>query len=130
MICLDSSCIIDFLKGKKEAVKVVEKYKEEIATTDINSFEVFFGIYSSKHVKEDEEKLASLFFETIETLSMKRDWSKKAAKLLGDLIKRGKTIEQNDCLIASIMIKNGCDTIITKNTKHFSVIPGIKTVKY
>ena len=39
MICLDSDCIIDFLKGKKEAVDLVRKYKEEVITTEINRFE-------------------------------------------------------------------------------------------
>ncbi len=30
MICLDSDCIIDFLKGKKEIIELVEKYRKRL----------------------------------------------------------------------------------------------------
>ena len=130
MICLDSDCIIDFLNGRKEAVRVVEKYKEEIVTTEINAFEVFFGIYNKINLNKSEENSASLFFNTIKILPMEIGLGKKTVKLLADLIKRGKVIEQNDCLIASIMLKNGCGSIITNNIKPFSVIPEINVVSY
>ena len=58
MICLDSDCIIDFLKGKKEAINVINKYNEEIITTEINVFEVLFGIYLKKEVSEKQEYIA------------------------------------------------------------------------
>ena len=44
MICVDTSCIIDFLKNEKEAVNIIDKHKDELVTTDINVFEVFMGI--------------------------------------------------------------------------------------
>jgi len=40
---LDSDCVIDYLKGKKEAIEVVGKYKDEIVTTEITVFEVFYA---------------------------------------------------------------------------------------
>ena len=40
MICLDSDCIIDFLRGKEEAIRIVERHKEELVSTEINIFEV------------------------------------------------------------------------------------------
>ena len=45
MICIDSDFIIDFLKGKQNAVETMGKYKESIVTTEISRFEVLFGIY-------------------------------------------------------------------------------------
>ena len=68
MICIDSDCIIDFLKGKEEAVKIVEKYKEEIMTTEINVFEILFGIYIKKDINEREEFAAKEFFDSIVVL--------------------------------------------------------------
>ena len=54
MICLDSDFIIDYLRGKKEAVDIIEKFGEEAVTTEINIFEVFYGIYLRKDFKEEE----------------------------------------------------------------------------
>jgi predicted nucleic acid-binding protein len=127
MICIDSDCIIDFLKGKKEAIEIVNQYKDEIITTEINIFEVFFGVYSRK---QTEEESTGLFFGSMEILDSNKRWGIGAARILGNLIKEGRVIEQNDSLIASIMLSNDCNKIITKNEKHFSKIKGIEVMTY
>lgn len=129
MICIDSDCIIDFLKDKEEAVGVIAKYKGEIVTTEINIFEVFLGIYSLKREHEKEEELAESFFDSLEILGMD-GWGRKSAKIFANLIKQGKVIELNDCFIAATMIVSGCNKIITKNVKHFSRIEGIEVIPY
>ena len=126
MICLDSDFIIDFLKGKTEAVSAFKDIYEDAATTEINSFEIFFGIYR-KEKSENEENPAKSFFQSIEVFGA-GNWGMKAAKIQSDLMNQGKTIEQNDCMIASIMLNNGCNKIITKNRKHFSRIEGIEVI--
>lgn len=130
MICIDSDCIIDFLKGKKEAIEIVNQYKDEITTTEINIFEVFFGVYSRKQTDKEEEESTRLFFDSMEILDSNKRWGIRAAKILGNLVKEGKVIEQNDSLIASIMLSNDCNKIVTKNEKHFSKIKGIEVMTY
>ena len=128
MICIDTDCIIDFLKEKKEAVNLVNKFKDEIVTTEINVFEVFIGLYTNDRYLE-EEKATMRFFDSINVLEMK-GWGKKTAEILANLIRRGNIIEENDCFIASIMLINGCNRIITRNKKHFSRINGIEPIGY
>jgi len=130
MICLDSTCIIDFLKGKKEAISIVEEYKEEIMTTEINAFEVFFGIHQKQTISLKEVNSAEEFFNSIEILPFDAECGKSASKILTSLIKAGKMIDQNDALIASILEKNGIKSIITKNIKHFSNIFGLNIISY
>jgi len=130
MICLDSTAIIDYLKGRREAKNIIEKNLDFLATTEINVLEVFFGVYSKQTVSKREETSAAEFFNSLNVLQTKRGAGKLAAQIIADLIKKGAEIEQNDALIASIMIKNGCGTIITKNKKHFSKIKGIKVISY
>ena len=128
MICLDTNFIIDFLKKKKEAVGFIEKCEEEVVTTEINSFEVFIGIYG----KEDygnKSISARGFFDSIKILSGNQ-WGEEAAKILADLIKEGKIIEVNDCLMISIMKANGCNRIVTNNRKHFERIKNIEIISY
>ena len=127
MIGIDSDCIIDFLRGKKEAIDVVKKYQDELVTTEINVFEIYYGIYINNAVKE--EKYAEMFFNSLEVLNV-NSWGAKAAKIFTDVTKQGKTIEQNDCLIASTLLMGGCNKIITKNVAHFSRIKEIQVLNY
>jgi|SRR3989338_6886069 len=128
MICIDTDCIIDFLKNKKEAIEVVRKYRNELVTTDVNIFEVFIGIYTKENYGR-EDQYAKGFFDSIEVLDM-NGWGEGAAEILAGLIKNGDVIEENDCFIASIMMINGCNKIITKNVRHFSRIKGVEVISY
>ena len=129
MIGIDSDCIIDFLRGKKEAINIIEKYKDELVTTELNIFEVFIGLYRKKELREKEEEITKNFFESLDILDC-TGFGLKGADIFSELINEGKEIEQNDCLIASILLVNGCDKIITKNVKHFSRIKNIKVINY
>jgi len=129
MICLDSDCIIDFLRGKKEAVLAVSKYKDYLSTTEINLFEVLVGINIKKIINEKEEIAAKLFFDSIRILPA-LTFGEYASKIFAQLVKDGKMMDQNDCLIAGIMLSNGCDQIMTRNDKHFSNIKEINAINY
>ena len=50
------------------------------------------------------------FFDSVDILNMK-GWGIKSANILTNLIKQGRLIEQNDCLIASIMILTLGDSV-------------------
>lgn len=128
MICIDSTCIVDFFKRLPEAVKIIERYKDEIATTEISVFEVMYGVYLKNSDKEKE--LSNNFFDSILVLPFDSGCGNISAEILSSLSKKGEIIDQNDVFIASIMIKKGCDKIITKNTKHFSKIKGLKVISY
>ena len=128
MICLDSNVIIDFLKGKKEAVEIIKKHQNKIITTEITAFEVLFGIFIKQKLNEREN--AKEFFDSLEVLAFDQGCAKISAEIMVSSIKSGFTIDQNDCFIAGIMIKNGINEIITKNVKHFSKIKGLKAINY
>lgn len=130
MICIDSDCIIDFLKGEEKAIKILKEHRGELLTTEINAFEILFGIYNKKEVDEIEENIALNFLDSVITLPFDLSCGQISAKILASLIKQGKIIDQNDCFIASIMIKNGCNEIITRNEKHFSRIKNLQVISY
>ncbi len=97
-------------------------------TTEINKFEVLFGIYLKKDIDEGERNTAKLFFDSLEVLAF--GCGEEAARILARLCSDGKIINQNDCFISAIMIKNGCKTILTKNKKHFERIEGLEVFSY
>lgn len=59
-----------------------------------------------------------------------RKESIQAAKILGNLIRKGERIEFRDGIIAGITLSNGITTILTKNIDHFIRIENIKVIKY
>jgi len=130
MIFIDSDCIIDFLKGKKEAVNIVKKYSDNLVTTQINVFEIFFGILKQKEVSGKEWNFADGFFGSINIADFDSTCGKISARIFSDLSKKGSLIDQNGCFIGAIMLKHNCNKIITKNKNHFSRIKCIKVISY
>lgn len=132
MICLDSSTLIDLLKNKKEAVKKIEEiHKEDIATTRINIFEILLGVFikKGKDKQKFSERIKSLL-EKIKIMELDELSCVEAAKIKSELMIRGEEIETSDCLIAGIMLANGCSRIITWNVDHFNRIEEIKVEGY
>ena len=115
-------------KKLPEAISVMERYADELVTTEINVFEIMYGVYLKDFNKEKE--LSKEFFKNLNILSFDDSCGEISAQILSSLVKKGLMIDQNDCFIASIMIKNGCDRIITRNKKHFSKIKGISVISY
>ncbi|MBS3081807.1 type II toxin-antitoxin system VapC family toxin [Candidatus Pacearchaeota archaeon] len=131
-ICLDSTVIIDFLNGRKEAIAIVGEFKDKdsLFTTEINVFEVLFGIYLKKVVNEEELDNANNFFNALDVLSFDDGCGSEAVSLQASLVKSAKMIEQADIFISAIIKKNGFSKIITRNKNHFSRIDGIEVINY
>ncbi len=131
-ICLDSTIIIDFLNGRKEAVNIIENYKskESFFTTEINVFEILVGIYLKKNINEDELVKAKDFFNTLDILPFDYGCGEEASLIYSALVKSARLIEQADIFISAIMKKNGYSKIISRNKDHFSRIEGIEVISY
>ena len=126
MMCIDSDCIIDLLRGIPAAVASFEAHRGHAFTTQINLFEVMQGAFI--HGSDKELERAQRFFRALDILAFTD--GKLAAHIQSNLIKQGKEISQNDCFIASVMGTVGCTEILTRNIKHFSRIPGITATSY
>jgi len=115
MIFIDSDFIIDYLRGNGEIIDIIDNYSDNIATTEINVFEVMLGLHLKKNVSEKQIKAAKDFFNIIPVFFLNQGCGEKAAEIFSNLIKEGKGIDQNDCLIAAIILKNGHDKIVTSS---------------
>ncbi len=62
-------------------------------------------------------------------LDLDKESAEKAGEIDGLLIKEGKGIEPEDCMIAGIA-KHHQETILTRNLKHFGRIKGISLETY
>ncbi len=132
MILLDTTFLVDVLRGKQSiGVKLEELERDQLATTEINVFEIFTGIYSSKKANVNHESKAALhLFSMLAVLPLNRKATIRSAEFTGSLAKEGKTIGELDCLIAGIALEHGITTILTKNKDHFERIPGVQVLSY
>ena len=128
MKCLDITFIIDFLQGK---IKTKKEPFIVYCTTQINVYEVFFGIHKrNKETKSKELEIAEQFFNDIIVLPLTNQAVRKAAEIAGTLVGNGKEIGQNDCMTAAIALTHGINIILTQDVEHFRRIKGISVEKH
>ncbi|MFX0013698.1 MAG: type II toxin-antitoxin system VapC family toxin [Promethearchaeota archaeon] len=137
MILVDSTFLIDALRKKPNVRKFLQKNPTEILfTTEINVFELYLGLHSSKILEKEvalfakrKQPLEELITK-FQVLSFRRGEAIESAKILGKLYRSGKPIEFRDGLIAGIAIANGIKKVLTRNTDHFRRIKEIEVLSY
>ena len=135
MIFLDTSACIDYLNGNKELKKVIEDQEDLIHITSITIYEMNIGFERTKR-KITEQRYKQLykpwleFISSMEIFALGYKEAERAAEIYETLESQGQRIDDNDILIAGIMLTNGIKQIITKNVKHFERIEDIEIIKY
>jgi len=130
MICLDSDFIVDLLRQKQNALLKLQSLKgETVVSTEVNYFEVLYGVFIKKQVAKKELDLVQEFFSSLVNMGLNHSSAYNAAEIATNLEKEGLTIGFNDSLIAGICLSNNC-ALLTKNVKHFSRIKGLKVETY
>ncbi len=124
-IVIDTDILIDLLRDKKYAVSKMRELEknEELVTTDINAFELYFGAYNSR---EKERNIASTkgLLKTMMLLHTQEESMEMAGRIFAERRAKGKMIEIRDLLIAAIALRNGC-RLLTNNRDHFEGIGGL-----
>jgi len=125
-ICVDSTLIIDFLKGKPEAIRQLQRVREGgiLSTTSVNAFEVMFGLLRRRDRRVDA--VAERFFSSCQMFSFDFTAAKKAAAIAVALTEKGAMINELDVLIAGAMLVNGTNSIATADVKDFQRIDKIE----
>ena len=121
-IVFDTDILIDFLRNKKEAVLLIDSLKNEnLATTAINAFELFWGAHKVRSQLTTVERLLN----SLALLNTTKKSMKEAGRIAATLASQGIQINVGDLLIAAICKVNNC-AIATNNKKHFVRIEGLK----
>ncbi|MFT4313028.1 MAG: PIN domain-containing protein [Candidatus Woesearchaeota archaeon] len=117
----DTTILIDFLIGKKEAIAQFEQVN--ICTTSISVFEVVQGL------SESEKELFTEFLQNIKVLSFQCEDAVVAGSIYAELKSQGKEIDPEDCMIAAIALRHEV-AILTRNVNHFSRISNLRVKSY
>ena len=135
LIILDTSACIDYLDGNKNIKEVLLKIEDLIHITSITVYEIHIGLEFTKRKFSEKrsnklKKIWEEFISSMEIFTLGYKEAEKAAQIYDNLLSKGKMVDDNDILIAGIMLSNGINKIITKNVKHFERIDGINLISY
>lgn len=118
---LETSFIVNFLRGKEETIKILENFEGEHVSSFICLAELYEGIYRVKNQKQVEETIMTFFSGLTNLFGLDKEIAKNFGRIRAKLKKDGKTIEDLDILIAATCITYNC-ALITYNPKHFKRI--------
>jgi predicted nucleic acid-binding protein len=130
MPIVDSSFIIDLLRGNKGAHKKLAEMEAEcspLSTTIINVLELYRGAYLSRRTNQNLEETKKLL-KSFQILKLEESDYEVFAFLSASLILRGKSIGEFDELIAAIALCNN-EKIVTRDS-HFKEVPGLDVINY
>jgi predicted nucleic acid-binding protein len=121
---IDSDWIIEFLKGRTEAVRLINLLLPLQCAISIMTYgEVYQGIYYGRD-RAQNEKAFRRFLRGVTVLGVSRVVARQYAIVRGDLQARGMLIAQPDILIAATAIHHGLE-LVTRNVRDFGRIPGL-----
>jgi predicted nucleic acid-binding protein len=123
---LDTSIIIDYLRGKKDTVDLINGLKGKLVSSYVCLSELYEGIFRSKD-KNVESTILQFFSGLSKTYGLNQKIAKEFGYLRKNLKQRGEIIEDLDIMIAATCIVYGL-TLVTLNKKHFSRIKGLDTI--
>lgn len=129
MVCLETTFLIDILRGKQNATemqKEFERTERVISVAAPSIMEIWRGAILKASEKEKEK--INNFISALIVLPLNEKSAKEAGEIEADLIKRGVPIETADVMIAAITKFNG-EKLVTRD-EHYAKISGLKMLKY
>ena len=128
---VDSTFLIHLLRKDPGAViKAIDLDKEPIVfATELSVYEIVAGIKKNTDIEQALYDLENLL-NRLTILPLDHKTSIKSGLISKELLQKGKMIDDIDCLIAGTLLASGCETIITKNVKHFERISNLSVETY
>ncbi|MEK7119628.1 MAG: type II toxin-antitoxin system VapC family toxin [Patescibacteria group bacterium] len=119
---LDTDCIINHLRGKKEIIRGSDT---SYAISVVTLGELFYGANRSVNPKATHEAVDAFRAEfNVTILDITEKVMAQYARIKALLSQRGALIEDFDLLIAATAIEHHL-TLVTANKKHFTRIHGL-----
>ena len=123
-LCLDTSVLIAYFKGRESGATAVEQAVQTRVcfVTAITVYELLFGVArAKKEIGED------VLLDVMSVLPFDDVAARRAARLHSDLIGRNEDIGIKDVLIAAICLEHSLP-LLTLNERHFSRVPDLQVL--
>ena len=120
-VLVDTSVLIDYLRGHQGAATTLERERESAAlhASEITRLEVLAGMRSA------EEEATRLLLSTLRWHSVDAEIAEEAGALGRRWLPSHHTIDGADLAIAATAIHTG-SRLLTRNIRHFPMFPGLQ----
>lgn len=125
-MCLDTSFIVDIIRGRTGALQELKRLENEgspITTTAITACELFEGACGSRQSEREVSKVKAIM-QRIELLEFTLDVCERYGMLASKLKSTDRTIGDLDILIASAALAYN-EPLLTANVEHFNRVPNL-----
>jgi len=130
MPVLDTSFLVDLMRGEEEALDALSRIEEEyrdLSTTVVNLLELFRGAYLSERREENIVKVMEIV-ENLDAIGIAWDTYPIYGTLSAVLKEKGISLNEFDVVIAALVLET--DGIIVTRDQHFRNIPGLEVIGY
>ncbi len=124
---LDTSVIIDYLRGKPEAVVLINRLEGKITSSYFCLAELMEGVARSADQKKTAKIIKGFFFGLSQVYGLDESVATQFGQLRKDLKTRGRMIADIDIFLAATCLVDGL-TLVTLNKKHFQGIANLLTL--
>lgn len=127
---IDSDMVIGHLGNETAAVRLLDRLAVEgIAISIITYMEVYQGVERSPTLEDVQAKWVA-FLVGVPVLPFSRSVARRCARLREELKCQGKRVSARalDLIIAATALEHNL-TLVTRNTKDYTDIPGLKLYK-
>ena len=122
---IDSDWLIDFLKGRNQAVKFMSGVDPESIFISVISYgEIYQGILLGKNRTRNERSFSE-FVASVAIVDIDSPTMRIFASIRGNLERSGRRLSDMDLLIASTAIRHDL-TLVSRNLRHFDRIDGLR----
>lgn len=118
---LDTNILIDYLRGKEAAVKLVQELGEDarLGYAAITATEIYHGM------REKEQEATDELLDGLVCIPFDQETAKLAGFIMKKYRKKGCTLELGDAMIAATTLLQDV-VLVTLNKKHFTPITEVK----
>lgn len=121
---VDSDLTADYLSGFTRAINILDPLMADgLAISLVTYGEIYEGIFSGRDPNAAERTFRR-WLTSIKVLPLSQPIMRRFARIRGDLRSQGQLIPDPDIMIAATALHLHL-TLVTRNRKHFSRIPGL-----
>lgn len=127
---LDTSAIIDILRGKGEVENfIADHIDDSFSTSCVCEAEIAEGVYREKteNIPIRQKQMKKVMASFHQVLPFDSEQADIAGRIRAELGKAGQLIDDLDILIAAAAMCSQA-AVVTKNTKHFARIKNLRVI--
>lgn len=115
-------------RGAVSRAKSIERAGEDFRIPAPALFELWRGVHLAARTAEEAERVTGLL-ALYTVVPLDAEGARVAGRVDAELLRQGHALDPEDSMIAGITLSLG-ETLLTRNVRHFSRVPGLRIQEY